>query len=122
MNPINPMNPYQFGNPFMQPFLYQPQRPTMPQQQVVTVAGADSLSQIQLAPNSSMLVMDQGAPIVYLVQSDGVGKVTATSYDIAPHKDAAAVQRESMDARLSALEAAVKRLEGQHEPDAHEPV
>ena len=101
---------------------YQSPRPSLPQQQVVTVAGAESLAQIQLAPNSSMLVMDQGAPVVYLVQSDGVGKVTATAYDISPHKDKAQVQQESMDARLSALEQAVKRLEGTHEPDAHEPV
>ena len=114
---FNPYGMMQMPNP------YQPPRPALPQQQVVTVAGADSLAQIQLAPNSSMLVMDQGAPIVYLVQSDGVGKVTATAYDIAPHKDAATAQRESMDARLSALEAAVKRLEGtRNEPDAHEPV
>jgi hypothetical protein len=113
-----------YGNPYMAPYpAYQPPRPSLPQQQVVTVAGAESLAQIQLAPNSSMLVMDQGAPVVYLVQSDGVGKVTATAYDIAPHKAKEQIERESMDARLSALEAAVKRLEVmKNEPDAHEPV
>ena len=110
-------------NPYgMMQMPYQPPRPALPQQQIVTVAGAESLTQIQMAPNSSMLVMDQGAPIVYLCQSDGVCKVTATAYDIAPHKDKAQAERESMDARLSALEAAVKRLEGTHEPDAHESV
>lgn len=111
-------------NPYgMMQMPYQPTRPALPQQQIVQVSGPDSLVQIQMAPNSSLLAMDQSAPIVYLVQSDGVGKVSWTAYDIAPHKDAAVVQRESMDARLSALEAAVKRLEGsRHEPDAHEPV
>ena len=113
---------YPAYNPYGFPMAYQPPRPALPQQQVITVAGADSLAQIQLAPNSSILVMDQAAPVVYLCQSDGVGKVTTTAYDIAPHKDAAAVQRESMDARLTVLEAAVARLEGHHEPDAHESV
>ena len=114
---------YPAFNPYgMMQVPYQPPRPSLPQQQVVQVSGPDSLTQIQLAPNSSMLAMDQGAPVVYLIQSDGVGKVTFTAYDISPHKDAAAVQRESMDARLSALEAAVKRLEGKHESDASESV
>lgn len=114
---------YQNYNPYGFPMLFQQPRPSLPQQQVITVAGAESLAQIQLAPNSSILVMDQAAPIVYLCQSDGVGKVTSAAYDISPHKDAAAVQRETMDARLSALEQAVKRLEGsRHESDAHEPV
>lgn len=110
-------------NPYGFPLAYQPPRPSLAQQQVVTVAGAESLAQIQLAPNSSILVMDQSAPIVYLCQSDGVGKVTSTAYDIAPHKDKAQAERESMDARLAAVEAAVKRLEGvKNESDAHESV
>lgn len=105
------------------PNLWQPyQRSALPQQQIVQVSGAESLTQIQMAPNSSLLAMDQGAPIVYLVQTDGVGKASWTAYDIAPHKDKATVQQESMDARLTALEAAVARLEEKHEPDAHEPV
>lgn len=111
---FNPYGMIQMPNP------YQPPRPALPQQQVITVAGAESLAQIQLAPNSSMLVMDQGAPVVYLVQSDGVGKATATAYDISPHKDKTQIKQESMDARLAAVEAAIKRLEGKaNEPDAH---
>lgn len=106
-------------NPYgIMPMPFQPPRPALPQQQVVTVSGVESISAIQMGPNSSMLVMDQTAPVVYLCQSDGVGKVTATAYDITPHKDAAKIQQESMDARIAALEAAVKRLEGNHESDA----
>lgn len=110
---------YPAFNPYgMMQLPYQPPRPSLPQQQVVTVAGAESLSQIQMAPNSSMLAMDQSAAIVYLVQTDGVGKASWTAYDIAPHKDKATVQQENLDARLTALEAAVARLEGHHEPNA----
>lgn len=114
---------FQNFNPYgMMPMPYQAPRPALPQQQVVTVSGPDSLGQIQMGPNSSMLVMDQTAPVVYLCQSDGVGKVTATAYDISPHKDAAKIQQENMDARIAALEAAVKRLEGKHESNDAEPV
>ena len=96
---------------------YQP-RPTLPPQQITTVSGADSIGNLQMAPNSSILVMDQSAPVVYLCQSDGVGKVTSTAYDITPHKDPAIAHQESIDARISALESAVKKLEGlKHEPD-----
>ena len=112
-------------NPYgMAQMPYQAPRPalSLPQQQVVTVAGVDSISAIQMGPNSSMLVMDQNAPVVYLCQSDGVGKVTATAYDITPHKDAAKIHQETMDARIAALEAAVARLEGKHEPDVSESV
>jgi hypothetical protein len=110
---------YPSFNPYgVMPMPYQPPRPALPQQQVITVAGPDSLAQIQMGPNSTQLVMEQAAPVVYLVQTDGVGKVSWTAYDITPHKDAAQVQQESIDKRIAALEAAVKRLEDKHEPDA----
>lgn len=98
---------------------FQQQRQQMlPQQQIVQVSGPDSLNSLQLAPNSSLLVMHQTEPIIYCCQSDGVGKITFTAYDIAPHKDEAQIHQESMDARLAALEVAVNRLEGKHnEPD-----
>ena len=96
---------------------YQAPRPVLPQQQIVQVAGPDSLAQIQMAPNSSMLVMHQTDAIVYLGVTDGAGKASWTAYDYTPHKDPAQAQQESMDARLAAVEAAVKRLEGKHEPD-----
>ena len=70
-----------------------------------------------MAPNSSMLVLHQTEAIIYLGATDGAGKATWTAYDYAPHKDKAQAERESMDARLAALEAAAKRLEGRHEPD-----
>ena len=111
-----------YGNFPLQWPQYPAPRPQLPQQQIVQVSGQDSLSQIQMAPNSSLLAMDQGAPIVYLVQTDGVGKVSWTAYDIAPHKDKAQIHQESMDARLSALEQAVKRLEGKHESHVDESV
>ena len=62
----------------------------LPAQQVIQVAGRQSIDTLQMSPNSSVLIMDTSAPIVWLCVSDGLGKVTATAYDITLHQDAPA--------------------------------
>ena len=85
----------------------------LPAQQVIKVNGKQSIDTMQMAPNSSVLVMDTSAPVVWMCISDGVGRVTATPYDITPHKDTPAP--DSVEARLAAVEAAIKRMEVKHE-------
>ena len=92
--------PYQYGG--FQPIAPQPQ---LQQEQVTQVNGRASVEQIQLAPNSSKLVMDTTAPIVWLCVSDGVGRVTATPYDITEHKDAPPVDVAGIEQRLATVEA-----------------
>ena len=91
--------PYQYG---FQPIAPQVQ---LQQEQVTQVNGRASVEQIQLAPNSSKLVMDTTAPIVWLCVSDGVGRVTATPYDITEHKDAPPVDVAGIEQRLATVEA-----------------
>lgn len=93
-------------------------RPTLPQQQVIQVNGKASVDTIQLAPNSSILVMDTSAPIVWLCVSDGVGRVTATPYDITIHEEKNP-ETTNIEQRLTALEAAIAEIkEARHEkPD-----
>lgn len=93
-------SPYQYGG-------FQPIAPQQPlqQEQVTQVNGRASVEQIQLAPNSSKLVMDTTAPIVWLCVSDGVGRVTATPYDITEHKDAPPVDVAGIEQRLATVEA-----------------
>ena len=81
----------------------------LPAQQVLQVNGKASVDSIQMAPNSSVLVMDTTAPIVWLCVSDGVGRVTATPYDVSKHIDPPAP--DSVEARLGAIEDALKRME-----------
>lgn len=80
----------------------------LPAQQVIQVAGRQSIDSLQMSPNSSVLIMDSSAPIVWLCVSDGLGKVTATAYDITLHQDAPAFDvagfAENVEGRLSALE------------------
>ena len=84
----------------------------LPQRQVEQVNGKESLDRIQMAPNSSMLVMDTTAPLVWLCVSDSVGSITKTAYDITLHKDAPPVDVGSLDSRVAALEAAIAKLGG----------
>lgn len=94
-------NPYQFGN----------YNNVLPQQQVIQVNGKASVDTIQLAPNSSVLVMDISAPLVWLCVSDGVGRVTATPYDISIHQDKPAPDTANIEQRIAALEAAIAEME-----------
>lgn len=94
-------NPYQFGG----------YNNVLPQQQVIQVNGKASVDTIQLAPNSSVLVMDTSAPIVWLCVSDGVGRVTATPYDISVHQDKPAQDTSNIEQRLAAIEATIAEME-----------
>lgn len=105
-------NPYTgFSGGVQSPYQYSGFQPIAPaatqlqQEQVTQVNGRASVEQIQLAPNSSKLVMDTTAPIVWLCVSDGVGRVTATPYDITEHKDAPPVDVAGIEQRLATVEA-----------------
>ncbi len=92
-------SPYQF-NPYPQ---YPPQQNTLPPQQVLQANGKASIDAIRMAPNSSVLVMDATAPMVWLCTSDSLGNVTPTPYDITPHREAP--KENDFEKRLAAVEA-----------------
>ena len=105
-------NPYQYYNPYG---VTQPNTNVLPPQQVIQVNGKASVDSIQLAPNSSVLVMDISAPMVWLCISDGVGKVTATGYDIKPHEDPPAVNTNDLEQRIKNIEDFILELEARNE-------
>lgn len=82
--------------------MYNPYQNMLPPQQVLQANGKQSVDAIRMSPNSSVLVLDSTAPIVWLCISDGIGNVNATPYDIAPHTETPPVN--SMEQRLSAIE------------------
>ena len=86
----------------------------LPAQQVIQVAGRQSIDTLQMAPNSSVLIMDTSAPIVWLCVSDGLGKVTATAYDIALHQEVppfdVAGFAQTVETRLQALESKLSEV------------
>ena len=113
-------NPYYNAyNPYMQygqqqaynNILQQPQQANvLPQQQIIQVNGKASVDTIQLSPNSSILVMDTSAPLVWLCVSDGVGKVTAKAYDIIEHKDTPPIDTANLEQRITAVENFINKL------------
>ena len=91
----------------------------LPQQQIIQVNGKASVDTMQLAPNSSLLAMDTSAPIVWMCVSDGIGKVTATPYDIVIHKEPTPPDMQSIEQRLIAIENTIAEMEKRYDkPDA----
>lgn len=90
---------------------YQPN--FLPQQQIIQVNGKASIDALKMAPNSSVLIMDTTAPMVWMCVSDGLGNVTSTAYDIAVHKDPEPISINALDARLAAIEKTLEVLYGQ---------
>lgn len=110
MYPVNPFNPYQGVNPA---YLNQANNHSMLQpQQVVKVNGRNGAEMYQMAPNSSTLLLDESAPIVWFVQTDGAGYKTLSPYDVSPHQDTPAPDVKSLEERITKIEEALK-----HEPD-----
>lgn len=110
-------NPYNFNlynNPYNNIFQpqqqIQPQNNTLPQQQIIQVNGKASVDTIQLAPNSSILVMDTSAPIVWMCVSDGIGKVTSTPYDIIAHEEKSPIDISDVEKRLENVEKFIGQL------------
>ena len=107
-------NPYPQYNPYfqqMQAMQASAPAPTLPQQQIIQVNGKASVDTISLAPNSSILVMDTSAPIVWMCVSDGVGKVTATPYDIVVHQEEPPVDVKSIEQRIAVIESTISEME-----------
>ena len=100
-------NPYQQYNPYG----YSPVSSqngagsVLPQQsQIIRVNGKNGAEAFRMAPNSSILLMDENDPIVWLKTSDGAGYCTVTPYTIAPYQSAPPVDVNSLENRVKRLE------------------
>lgn len=74
---------YPYNNQLIQQLI----QPTQSKEEVVKVNGRAGADAYLLGPNSSALLLDQTAPIVWLVQTDGAGYKNLVPYDISPHKE-----------------------------------
>ena len=83
-------------------------------QEIVRVNGENGAKTYQLPPNSSALLLDESAPLVWLVQTDGAGYKTAVPYTIAPYQAQPAPDLHTLEERISRLE---EMLNGK-KPDA----
>ena len=95
------------------PYMPQLQMPTVlaPQMQVIRVNGEPGVDAFQIGPNSSALLLDETAPLVWLVQTDGAGYKTKTPFDISPHKQEPPAEIKVMDDRFASIDRRLKTLE-----------
>lgn len=100
----NPYNPYQPQYSFTQPMTNQP----MPMQQVVKVNGRNGAEAYRMGANSSVLLLDESQPILWLKQTDGAGYPTITAYDIKLHQDLPPVDLRAIEERIAKIEEVLK--------------
>lgn len=73
-------------------------------QQVTRVNGRNGAEAYMLAPNSSALLLDESAPVVWLKQTDGAGYPTLTPYKITPYQEEAPADINALEKRIEKLE------------------
>ena len=88
---------------------------TLPPQQILQANGKSSIDAIRMSPNSSVLIADTTAPIVWKCVSDGLGNVTAEAFDISHHKTDEEVEKETTANLLNEISERLKRLEFNYE-------
>lgn len=83
-------------------------------QEVVRVNGRNGAEAYQMPPNSSVLLLDETAPVVWLKTTDGASYPTITGYTITPLKTQEQTQQEyidSLEERIAKLERAINNGE-----------
>lgn len=77
-------------------------------QEIIKVNGKGGANAFQLAPDSSALLLDTSAPIIWFAQTDGAGYKTLLAYDIKPHEEEKEVDvYKSLEDRITKLEETV---------------
>ena len=77
--------------------------------EVIRVNGRNGADAFRMAPNSSILLLDENEPLVWLKTTDGAGYATVAPYRIAPYQQPAPVDLNALDARIRRLE---EKLDG----------
>ena len=84
---MNTYNPYGYNNPYMAQNTLS-NAFSNARQEITRVNGKNGVDAFQMPPNSSVLLLDTSAPIVWLCVTDGAGYKTSTPYSITPYQEA----------------------------------
>lgn len=96
-------NNYGMQNPYGSPCGQQMQQTLQPCS-ITKVSGENGAKAFAMAPNSSALLLDETAPLVWLKTTDGAGYPTLTPYTITPYQAAPPVDVNSLENRVKRLE------------------
>jgi hypothetical protein len=84
------------------PYIYNPYQ--QQRVEIVKVNGEGGARAYNLPANSSILLLDETQPLIWVKQTDGAGYPTITAYDIQPHIEKAAPDVASLEQRIEKLE------------------
>lgn len=92
-------------------------------QEVTKVNGRNGAEAYQLPPNSSVLLLDTSAPVVWLKTTDGASYPTITGYNISPiveksNQPAASAQLKQLEERVANIERMLKKNEQSNDESA----
>lgn len=76
-----------------------------PQKQTITrVNGRAGAEMYQLAPDSSVLLLDESAPVVWVKMSDGAGYSTIKGFGLTEYKEPKPVDFQNLEERITKIE------------------
>lgn len=81
-----------------------------PHYEVIRVNGKPGVDAFQMGPNSSIILVDETAPIVWFVRTDGAGYKEAKPFDISLHTEKPPVDVNDLFDRITRLEGSVASL------------
>lgn len=97
-----------YNNQLSQLLLQQAIQPQAQQEKVIEVTGRNGANALNMGPDSSVLALDNTAPIVWLVKTDSAGYKSLTPYDIKPHEEEKPVDHyKELEDRIAKLEETV---------------
>ena len=83
----------------------------LPPQQILQANGKASIDALRMSPNSSVLIADNTAPIVWKCVSDGLGNVSAEPFDITPHKTQEQIEKDNLIALIQSIDKRLQAIE-----------
>ena len=86
--------------------------------EVVKVHGEEGANAFRLEPNSSILLLDETQPVVWLKVTDGAGYATLSPYSISPLQKTPPVDIQSLEARIKRIEDMINAKPGTETIDA----
>lgn len=89
-------------NASYQPTMANPYTPS--KVEVTRVNGKNGAEAYPLAPNSSILLLDETEPLVWLKMTDGAGYPTLTPYKITPYQPEPVVDTKTLEERIKRIE------------------
>lgn len=92
--------------------MYNPyQMPQSYSAQIIRVNGENGARAYQMAPNSSALLLDETAPLVWLKQTDGAGYPSLTPYKIEPYQPEPQPDYQGLADRIQRLEEMIQHVQ-----------